>query len=119
MGARIVKCFGAQENRPSLPPHRTTPARTPTSVIRVLAADSSAPPSRPPRRSGTRPLEHVGEEGLGPLLLWIADDIARGPRLDDHPAVHEDQRVANLPGETHLVGDHHHGQIGTGSATLG
>src|ERR1035441_10427163 len=74
----LSSALGHKKIDPLSHPHRTTPARAPTSVIRVLAADSSAPPSRPPRRSGTRPLEHVGEEGLGPLLLWIADDIARG-----------------------------------------
>jgi ABC-type polar amino acid transport system ATPase subunit len=42
-------------------------------------------------------------------VLRVGEHIPRRAGLDHHPAVHEHQLVADLPGEAHLVGDHHHG----------
>ena len=39
---------------------------------------------------------------------WLVDDLLRRALLDDHPLVHEDHLVGDVPGEAHLVGDHEH-----------
>src|SRR5262245_46226040 len=61
------------------------------------------------RVTARRLREDLAQEGLRPFVLWVGDHVAGGALLDHHAAVHEDQCVAHLSGEAHLVGDHDHG----------
>ncbi len=52
--------------------------------------------------------EHAAKERPGALFLWIAEDLARRPFLEDHPFVEEADLVGDFAREVHLVrGDDH------------
>ena len=52
--------------------------------------------------------QHQPEEALGALLAAGCRAPARAALLDDHAVVHEDDPVADVAGEAHLVGDDDH-----------
>jgi uncharacterized membrane protein YfcA len=56
-------------------------------------------------------LQDLGQEVLGAraALLGLAEEGVLGAVLDDAAGVHEDDAVADLAGEAHLVRDAHHG----------
>ena len=60
------------------------------------------------RKSGrllhTRLLAVAGEELTRPLLLRVGEDLFGIAFLADLPAVHEDDVVRHIPGESHLMG---------------
>ena len=53
--------------------------------------------------------EHLGQKLPGALLLRIGKEGVGLVLLQNVSAVHEQDAGAHLPGEAHLVGDHHHG----------
>ena len=54
------------------------------------------------------------EEQLRPIAPGAAEELVLRRVLDDLALVHEDHAVRDLAGETHLVGDDHHGHAFAG-----
>ena len=76
----------------------------------VQQGDGSAgEPSGQGRITSLGTSEHLGEEGLGALVLWVGDDLAGISALDDDAFVHEDKGVSDLAGKSDLMGDDDHG----------
>src|SRR3954452_17020062 len=92
-----------------------TSARS-TSSRRGSLANVAGPPYRgvTVASTGTRAgvevmcSQHLREKRSGPVVLRVGEERSRFALLDDDPAVHEDDAVAHLAGETDLVGHHDH-----------
>lgn len=59
-------------------------------------------------------LQHLGEELLGPFVLWVGNQLARISLFNHDAAIDERQRIGDLAGETDLVGYQHHGHAAHG-----
>src|SRR4051794_7221954 len=57
---------------------------------------------------GQNRLQHLRQEGPGAFVLRVGEHLLRVPGLHHDAVVHEDEGVAHLPGEAHLVRDHDH-----------
>src|SRR5690606_15673627 len=58
--------------------------------------------------------ENAGQERRGAFLLRVVEDLVGWSLFDDDAAVHEDDGVGDLTGETDLVRDDHEGRAVTG-----
>src|SRR4051812_8440561 len=99
--------YGADRHVAELHRRRTAHPR----VVRVTSGgeEPSVPPAPGSPAEPGRRLHHLRQEGPGALLLRVGQDLLGIAGLDHEALVHEDERVAYLPGEAHLVGHHHHG----------
>src|SRR5690606_7873953 len=119
VGRTTTPGTAAWEVSPSQAYVRSSPGSvtTPSGPTMRLSAGASAAPSmtEPYRRRAppakidyARYSQHLGEERPGPLVLRVGEHLPGWPGLEDPPSVHEHQRVADLPREADLVGDHDH-----------
>ena len=51
----------------------------------------------------------TADELPGFIFLWRIKDLFRGSLFIDDPLIHEEYPIRYFPGETHLMGDNHHG----------
>src|SRR4051812_38919701 len=54
-------------------------------------------------------LENLAEKVFGAIGFRVSEELRRLRGLDDRSAVHENDAVGGAAGETHLMGDDHHG----------